>query len=120
MTVSGIHHLSLEVEPDLIAEETAFWGAIGFIRVEPPGGIGDRSVWMEAAGHQIHLLPVADPTVPSSGHVALVAADFEASVGALAEAGFEVVPGTEYWGSPRVKTTSPSGHLVELMEAPPA
>ena len=117
--VPGIHHLSLEVEPDLIAEETAFWVAIGFEPVAAPEGIGDRAVWMQAGGHQVHLLPTPGPTVPAKGHVALVADDFAGTVRALRKAGFEVVEGAEYWGSPRVKTTGPTGHTVELMQSPP-
>ena len=115
-----IQHASLEVDESAIAEEVSFWAILGFLAVDPPEGVGRSTVWLTAGDQQIHLLPTTDPTVPESGHVALVADDFEAAVGALGEAGFGVVPGAEYWGSPRAKATSPSGHLVELMEAPPA
>lgn len=114
-----IQHVSIEVDAALISEEVAFWRLLGFDRVEPPEGIGSGSVWMQAGGRQVHLLPKPAPALPGSGHLALVEEDFEGTVEALAQAGFEVVPGAEYWGSPRAKATSPSGHLVELMESPP-
>ena len=120
MAVSRIQHVSLEVDESVIAEEVSFWEILGFTAVDPPGGIDRSAVWLAAGDQQLHLLPTSDPTVPSSGHLALVAGDYETAVRALGESGFEVVPGAEYWGSPRAKTTSPSGHLLELMEAPPA
>ena len=115
-----IQHVSLEIGDDLIADEIRFWELLGFARVDPPEGIGGSSVWMQAGEQQVHLLPVPEPQLPASGHLALIADDFEATVEAVREAGFEVVPGAEYWGSPRAKATGPSGHLVELMESAPA
>ena len=114
-----IQHVSLEVDADLIAREVAFWEAVGFVPIRTPEAIGESSIWMQAGDQQVHLLPMADPVIPGSGHPALVADDFDRAVEALREAGFEVVPGTRYWGSPRARATAPTGDRIELMESPP-
>jgi catechol 2,3-dioxygenase-like lactoylglutathione lyase family enzyme len=68
---------------------------------------------------QVHLLFADDPVVPPEGHVAVVADDYGATVDRLRRAGFDVVPRTEHWGSPRAFVRSPSGHRVELMATAP-
>jgi catechol 2,3-dioxygenase-like lactoylglutathione lyase family enzyme len=115
-----IHHISLEVRPDLVASEIRFWEILGYARVDPPEEIGDASVWLGYGEEQIHLLPVTNPALPDTGHVALVADDLERTVVALGEAGFTVRSGKPYWGAVRAKVATPSGHLVELMESAPA
>jgi catechol 2,3-dioxygenase-like lactoylglutathione lyase family enzyme len=57
--------------------------------------------------------------VPPSGHVAVVAPDYEATVAALRAAGHEVADRAQHWGAPRAFATAPGGHRVELMAAPP-
>ena len=57
--------------------------------------------------------------MPERGHVAVVVPDFDLVVERLRGAGFEVRPGRELWGEKRAKATSPAGHVVELMAAPP-
>ena len=57
-----------------------FWELLGFERVEPPHGARASSPGSNAEGTQIHLMPTEAPTVPSQGHVAVVAPDFEAAV----------------------------------------
>ena len=114
-----IQHVSIEVDSALVSEEIAFWELLGFDPVEPPEGIGSGSVWMQAGGQQVHLLPRSAPALSGSGHLALLDEDFEGTVEALSKAGVEVSRSAEYWGSPRAKATSPSGHQVELMESAP-
>jgi hypothetical protein len=114
-----LHHTALEVNPGAVQEEVVFWSAIGFAEVPVPEALGDGFTWFERDGTQIHLIHTVDPGIPTLGHVAVVAPDFEAAVGRLAEHGFEVRQGRELWGEKRVKATSPGGHTVELMAAPP-
>ena len=116
----SIQHVSLEVEPGLVEDETLFWELLGFSRVEPPRGIDGSSVWMGAGEQAIHLLAVEAPVVPAKGHVALVEPELERVARALSEAGVPVAEAAPHWGSKRLKATSPTGHLVELMAAPPA
>ena len=115
----SIQHVSLEVDPGLVSAEAAFWELLGFERIEPPEGMGESSVWLGAGGQAVHLLAVEDPTVPKTGHVALVEPDLDRAARALSAAGFQVEQAAPHWGAERLKTTSPAGHLVELMAAPP-
>ena len=116
----SIQHVSLEVDPDLVAGEVGFWELLGFERIEPPEGIGDSSVWLGAGDQAVHLLAVEGPAVPEMGHLALVEPDLERVAEALSAAGFPVEAAAPHWGAERLKTASPTGHLVELMAAPPA
>lgn len=114
-----LHHVALEVSPQLMPDEIRFWTAAGFVEVPVPDALGDGYTWFELGGTQIHLMNTDDPVVPATGHVAVVAPDFDVTVERLREAGFEVRPGRELWGEKRAKALTPAGHTVELMAAPP-
>ena len=114
-----LHHATLEITPGSVPEEASFWIAAGLVSVAAPEALGGGYTWFEGGGTQIHLMHVADPVVPVRGHVAIVAPDFEATVGRLRGAGFEVREGRELWGSARAKAITPAGHTVELMASPP-
>jgi hypothetical protein len=60
-----------------------------------------------------------EPVAPPSGHVAVVAADYEATLQRLHAKGFEAEPRAEHWGSPRAFVRCPAGHRVEVMAFPP-
>jgi catechol 2,3-dioxygenase-like lactoylglutathione lyase family enzyme len=113
-----LHHIGIEVAPGEIEAAAGFFELLGFERVEPPATLGEFT-WLERDGTQIHLMPTDAPTVPSPGHLALVAPDFEATVARLRERGFEVEAKREHWGQPRALAIAPGGHRVELMAAPP-
>jgi catechol 2,3-dioxygenase-like lactoylglutathione lyase family enzyme len=114
-----LHHVSLEVRPGEVEATVAFWGILGFERLEAPDPIAEWVTWLERGRHQIHLIHTPEPTVPALGHPAVVAADFEATVAALREAGFTVEEAERLWGEPRAFAVAPAGHRVELMRAPP-
>jgi catechol 2,3-dioxygenase-like lactoylglutathione lyase family enzyme len=115
-----VHHVALEVRPDLMAAEGKFWVAAGFEPVAAPEGLGAGFDWYEREGTQIHVMAVGQPGEPSRrGHVAIVAPDFEATLARLGEEGFEVSETRNLWGARRAKGRTPAGHLVELMESPP-
>src|SRR4051794_1419004 len=97
-----VHHVAIEVEPDDTERSVGFWELLGFTRVEPPPTLATFT-WLEHGGTQIHLLPTERPTVPGTGHVAVVVSEFEAAVAGLAAAGFEVERRAEHWGAPRAK-----------------
>jgi hypothetical protein len=113
-----LHHIGIEVAPAEIEAAVGFFELIGFALVEPPPTLSEYT-WLERGGTQIHLMPEEEPTVPSPGHLAVVATDFEATVSRLREAGFAVEPKREHWGQPRALAIAPGGHRVELMAAPP-
>ncbi|MBA2347625.1 MAG: hypothetical protein H0V81_04950 [Solirubrobacterales bacterium] len=115
----SLHHVALEVREADAGEEVTFWALLGFAEVEPPEALRDRSRWVQRGATQVHLLFSADPVIPPSGHVAVVAEAF-AEVGArLAAAGRIPELRTEHWGAPRAFVRSPAGHRVELMHTPP-
>jgi catechol 2,3-dioxygenase-like lactoylglutathione lyase family enzyme len=114
-----IHHVAVEVrEPDT-DRCVAFWALLGFAEVAPPGRLRERSRWVERDGMQVHLLFADDPVIAPEGHVAVVAADYEATLARLRAAGFEPDPRSEHWGSPRCFVRDPAGHRVEVMRFAP-
>lgn len=114
-----LHHVGIEVAPADVEAAVGFFELIGFVRVEPPETLAEFT-WLEREGTQIHLMPTEEPTVPSPGHLAIVAPDFDATIARLREHGFSVEPKREHWGQPRALAIAPGGHRVELMAAAPA
>lgn len=114
-----LHHVGIEIAHADRERAVEFWQLLGFSLVEPPGALSDSFTWLERDGTQIHLMHTDAPSVPARGHVAVVAPDFERTVKALRERGFEAHPGREHWGEPRVHAVAPGGHRVELIAAPP-
>ena len=113
-----LHHVGIEVAPADVEAAAGFFELIGFERVEPPPTLSEFT-WLEREGTQVHLMPEKEPTVPSPGHLAVMVADFDATVARLRERGFEVEPKREHWGQPRALAIAPGGHRVELMAGAP-
>jgi len=115
-----LQHVTLEVAPDKVRDCVAFWALLGFTEMEPPPLLRGRFTWVEREGTQIHFVPVDDPTEPArQGHVAIVAPDYEAVQGAMAERDVAMREGTNAWNAPRFFVRDPAGHQVEIMSAPP-
>jgi catechol 2,3-dioxygenase-like lactoylglutathione lyase family enzyme len=114
-----IHHVALETRREDVGESERFWALLGFARVDPPETLRDRAVWLQRRGTQIHLLLADDPVAPPSGHVAVVAEDYDEALAKLRSAGHEPDPRREHWGAPRCFVRSPGGHRVEVMARPP-
>ena len=77
-------------------------------------------MWLSHAdgGPDLHLMPTSGAVI-EQGHVAFVVSAYETVTARLTEAGFEVEPRREHWGSPRAYGRDPAANLVELMaEAP--
>jgi catechol 2,3-dioxygenase-like lactoylglutathione lyase family enzyme len=114
-----LQHVSLETRRADVDAELAFWALLGFDEVRPPEGLVGVATWVAREGTQIHLLHADDPVVMPEGHVAVVADDYDAAVGRLHAAGFEVRPAREHWGAARGFVHTPAGHVVEVMAASP-
>jgi catechol 2,3-dioxygenase-like lactoylglutathione lyase family enzyme len=115
-----IQHVALEVREADVEAEVAFWAALGWTQVEPPGTLRERAVWVARGEQAIHLFLVEDPVAPPSGHVALDLGDaLPAAVGLLRGQGLELDERPRHWGAERWFARSPAGHRVELMAAPP-
>ena len=115
----ALHHASLEVPPADIERTVEFWELLGFRRIPAPEAVASFVTWLERDPNHIHLIHADEPRVPTVGHVAVVAPDFEATVARLRAAGFTVEEARELWGKPRAFAIAPAGHRVELMAAPP-
>jgi catechol 2,3-dioxygenase-like lactoylglutathione lyase family enzyme len=117
---AGIHHVALPIRRADVEAEVAFWALLGFSVVEPPLSLRERATWVQAPyGTQIHLLDADADAVATAGHIAIIAPAFAATLTRLSAAGHISEPRTPHWGAPRAYVHSPSGHLVELMAAPP-
>jgi catechol 2,3-dioxygenase-like lactoylglutathione lyase family enzyme len=114
-----LQHVGIEVAPADLERSVEFWRLLGFERAEPPPSLAEGFTWLEKGRVQIHLMHTDSPTVPSRGHVAVVAPDFVATVERLRKHGFEIEARREHWGAPRALAFAPGGHRVELMAAPP-
>ena len=114
-----LQHVSLEVRRDAVPAEIDFWALLGFTPVEPAGTLAEVAAWLQRGGTQIHLLFDEEPVVPPSGHAAVVADDFDATIAALREAGFDPQERTRHWGAARAFVHTPAGHTVEVMAEPP-
>jgi len=110
-----IQHVAIEVREQDVAACARFWALLGFRQVPAPPALASRSTWVQAGATQIHLLYAEEPLVARDGHVAVIVADYDATLATLRKGGFEPDPRTEYWGSPRAFVRSPTGHRVELM-----
>jgi catechol 2,3-dioxygenase-like lactoylglutathione lyase family enzyme len=114
-----LQHVSLEVRRDAVPAEVEFWALLGFTRVEPAGTLAEVAAWVQRGATQIHLLFDEEPVVPPSGHAAVVAEDFDATIAALREAGFDPQERKRQWGAARAFVHTPAGHTVEVMAEPP-
>jgi catechol 2,3-dioxygenase-like lactoylglutathione lyase family enzyme len=113
-----LHHVGIEVAPEDVERAVELFALLGFAQVEPPPTLAEFT-WLEREGTQVHLMPTQSPTVPPRGHLAIVVPDFEATLAALRERGFEVEAAREHWSAPRARVLAPAGHRIELMAAPP-
>jgi catechol 2,3-dioxygenase-like lactoylglutathione lyase family enzyme len=118
--VTGIHHVALPIRRDDVEAEVAFWALLGFSVFEPPALLRERATWVQAPdGTQVHLVYADEAAAASRGHVAIIAPEFDATLAALSAAGHATQTRTPHWGAPRAYVHSPTGHLIELVAAPP-
>ncbi len=115
----ALHHVSLEVPAEEVEATVEFFAILGFRRLPAPEQIAEYVTWMENGPNQIHLIHTPEGAVPLLGHAAIVAPDLDATVAALAEAGFQFEESHPLWGERRGFVVGPAGHRVELMAAPP-
>jgi catechol 2,3-dioxygenase-like lactoylglutathione lyase family enzyme len=111
--------VSIEVRSQDVEACVRFYALVGFREVDPPETLRDRATWVERDGTQVHLMLADDPIVPPSGHHAVVVDDYEGTLAALRDAGFDSEPRKEHWGCPRAFVRNPAGHRVELMACAP-
>jgi catechol 2,3-dioxygenase-like lactoylglutathione lyase family enzyme len=114
-----IQHVAIEIRQQHVDACIRLWALLGFDVVAPPPALADRAAWVQRGATQVHLLFAEDPVIPPQGHVAVLVEDYDATLSALREAGFDPQPRSEHWGSPRCFVRCPAGHRVELMAFAP-
>ena len=115
-----LQHVTIEVTERRSTPACASTSCSASSEVEPPESLAGRATWVERDGTQVHLMHVDDPVVPPSGHHAVLVDDYDATLAALREAGFDPDPRKEHWGAARSFVRNPAGHRVELMAGSPA
>src|SRR5919206_3394291 len=95
-----LQHVTIELTADQVEPCVDFYALLGFVRVEPPPSLAGRATWVERDGTQVHLMLADDPVVPPDGHHAVVVSDYDATLAALRDAGFDPEPRDEHWGAP--------------------
>ena len=115
-----LQHVTIELHRDQVDACVGFYALLGFVQVEPPESLAGRATWVEGDGTQVHLMPTDDPVVPPSGHHAVLVTDYDATLEALREAGFDPEPRKEHWGAARSFVRNPAGHRVEVRAGSPA
>lgn len=117
-----LHHASLEIGRDGADAEVAFWTLLGYPEIPAlTAKLAQSSRWLQDPGsrNQIHLVYEDTPTILRRAHLAVVRADYDATLAALRGAGFEVLEREPYWDSPRAFVHSPAGHRIEIMAFAP-
>ena len=114
-----LQHVTLEIPRDRADACVAFWGLLGFDPMVAPPTLRDRFVWVAKGATQIHLMPRDKPIVPDQGHVAVTADDYEGTLAALRNAGFDLAAGSNAWDAPRTFVRCPAGHRIEVMSKAP-
>jgi catechol 2,3-dioxygenase-like lactoylglutathione lyase family enzyme len=122
-TTTMIQHVTRPIRPSELDDCVRFYGLLGFEQIAVPPGIQGRAVWLAQrangpSGPDLHLQFTERPD-PEQGHVAFVVERYEQTLEDLRQAGFEVDPRREHWGSPRAYVRDPASHLVELMAQAP-
>lgn len=116
-----IQHVNVELSKHQLDACLAFYELLGFDRVEPPGGLEEKAVWLQSGPTQLHLQWWDDPQPTRRGHFALVLGErYAAILDELRAAGRKPERRAEHWGSPRCFVRDPAGNTVELMEFAPS
>lgn len=118
-----IQHVTRPIQRSQLGECLRFYGLLGYEEISVPEGIEDRAVWLArrpSARNTADLhLQFADAPIAGQGHVAFIVEPYEDTLTSLREAGYEIEPRREHWGSPRAYVRDPAGNLVELMARAP-
>lgn len=115
-----IHHVAIQMRPELRSATLAFYSRLGYHEVAAPSPLADRVVWLEDTGHsQIHLVEIESPDRNSwQPHFALPLGPSFTEIRRAFDKQYH--PAQEYWASSRGFITDPSGNKIEIIERTPA
>ncbi len=113
MHLSGVHHVSLNV--DDVETAGRFYREVLGLEVLPRPDFGFPGLWLEAGGQQIHLIQVDDHRAPEGQHFAFRVEDLDAALEDLRGKGVETSPAFEVPGAGRQSfLRDPAGNIIEL------
>jgi catechol 2,3-dioxygenase-like lactoylglutathione lyase family enzyme len=122
--IDACHHVAVVVR-DAAAARAFYGDLLGLEELERPAEIAERiaGAWYRIGASELHVFERADfePYAgPIGPHVALRAADFDATVARLREQGCSFVfgPDRDSAGVARVILRDPTGNTVEITDAP--
>src|SRR4051794_11604157 len=116
MELRGVHHISLNVADNEVAERF-YIDVLGLKKLERPD-FGFPGSWLACAdGRQIHLLQVDEWKAPKGQHFAFAVDDLDAAREALGAAGVKVSEAMTVAGVARQSFfKDPCGNLIEINE----
>ncbi len=114
MDVVGLHHIAICVN-DLAAAREFYVERLGFGVLDSRPDFGFPGLWLQAGGHQIHLMELGEVTPDARAHLALQVADLDQALGTLDAEGVEYRRSTYFPGAGRQAfLQDPSGNRIEL------
>ncbi len=118
MTVTGVHHVSLNVA-DVEAALAFYVGGLGLTVRDDRPNLPFGGAWLDAGQEQIHLIR-ADPPHDHGQHFAFAVDDLDAIVAALRQQSVQVSAPKPIGSGRQAFCHDPAGNRVELHEpAPP-
>jgi catechol 2,3-dioxygenase-like lactoylglutathione lyase family enzyme len=113
MTISGLHHVSINVD-DVAAANHFYIEGLGLEPIERPD-LGFVGSWLAAPdGLQVHLIEVPGYTGPEGNHFALAVDDIDVEIAELRSKGLRVPDWRDGGAGRQVFLRDPSGNIVEL------
>lgn len=112
MNVSGVHHVSINVE-DVESAKRFYTEVLGLSERTDRPDFGFAGAWLDAGGQQVHLINA--PTPPLQGqHFALQVDDLVSVITELRGRGLEVSDAIPVATSLQAFLSDPSGNQIEL------
>jgi glyoxylase I family protein len=112
MRISGVHHVSINVE-DVDAAKCFYTEILGLTERTDRPDFGFGGAWLDAGGQQVHL--ISGDTPPAKGqHFALRVDDLESVISELRGRGVEVSDALPVASSFQAFLNDPSGNQIEL------
>ncbi len=120
MAVVGLDHMQISMPVGGEEKAAEFYvGVLGLTQVPKPPPINAKGgCWFEEGDVHLHLGAEEDFRPAKKAHPALLIDDLDQLKAKLAEAGYEVRPGSVIHGISQWFTDDPFGNRIELIAAP--
>jgi catechol 2,3-dioxygenase-like lactoylglutathione lyase family enzyme len=110
----AVHHVSINVN-DVEAALAFYCDTLGLVQRPDRPDFGFGGAWLDAGGHQVHLIEGTTP--PGHGqHFALLVDRLDKTVADLRDRGVEVTDPRPVGSNRQAFLSDPAGNLIELHE----